>query len=360
MKKNNVLKALALVFLFIGLSSFVFSDILPEAVEYSAPVAVVVVVYRLMGLLSFAYLGLVFVKNKKIWLTPEENYSERRGKLSWRSILVLPVIFLAYYIFHLSMILTENINNKTFDFDYKSLNLELLVAFYLPLVFVILLAIFLVTRLPDKQSSWKVLDFAADIKVENVYMAMLVSLAFIDRMTERLIWDILFSPVHSEAPLDLVYANENILGSDDFLSLFGNMLLVFVVLFVLSFFIVKGIQAFKSNRASFSLALTTSLLLALVFNSLIQAGMSVDEGPMYYGYVVTGISLFQVFVLTLVFMFIYLLINRYMIATAVIMFVFGGFSLGNAMKFSVRHRLRKSMQRKRLLYSIITNSRCAV
>ncbi|WP_251713323.1 LTA synthase family protein [Lactococcus ileimucosae] len=336
MKKNNVLKALALVFLFIGLSSLVFSDILPEAVEYSSPVAVVVVVYRLMGLLSFAYLGLVFVKNKKIWLTPEENYSERRGKLSWRSVLVLPVIFLAYYIFHLSMILTENINNKTFDFDYKSLNLELLVVFYLPLVFVILLAIFLVTRLPDKQSSWKVLDFAADIKVENVYMAVLVSLAFIDRMTERLIWDILFSPVHSEAPLDLVYANENILGSDDFLSLFGNMLLVFVVLCVLSFFIVRGIQAFKSNRASFSLALTTSLLLALVFNSLIQAGMSVDEGPMYYGYVVTGISLFQIFVLTLVFMFIYLLINRYMIATAVIMFVFGGFSLGNAMKFSVR------------------------
>ncbi|HBC89971.1 MAG TPA: hypothetical protein DCZ00_00825, partial [Lactococcus sp.] len=136
--------------------------------------------------------------------------------------------------------------------------------------------------------------------------------------------------------LDLVYADENILGSSDFISLFGNILLVFVILCVLSFFIVKGIQAFKSNSANFPLSLTTSLLLAFVFNSLIQSGMRVDEGPMYYGYVVTGISLFQVFVLTLAFMFLYVLINRYMITTAVIMFIFGGFSLGNAMKFSVR------------------------
>ncbi|MEY8537853.1 LTA synthase family protein [Lactococcus muris] len=336
MKKNNMLKALALMLLFIGLSSLVFSDILPEGVEYSAPVAVVVLVYRLIGLLSFAYLVLVFIKNKKIWLTWEGNYFERGEKLSWRRVSVLPIIFLAYYIFHLSMILTENINNKTFEFDYTSLNLGLLVEFYLPLVFAMLLAISLVARIPDKRSAWKILDVVADIEVEHVYMTVLVSLVFLDSMTERLIWDILFSPVHSEAMLDLVYADENVLGSSDFISLFGNILLVFAILCVLSFFIVKGIQAFKSNSANFPLSLTTSLLLAFVFNSLIQAGMRVDEGPMYYGYVVTGISLFQVFVLTLAFMFLYVLINRYMITTAVIMFIFGGFSLGNAMKFSVR------------------------
>ncbi|HBC89970.1 MAG TPA: hypothetical protein DCZ00_00820, partial [Lactococcus sp.] len=206
MKKNNMLKALALMLLFIGLSSLVFSDILPEGVEYSAPVAVVVLVYRLIGLLSFAYLVLVFIKNKKIWLTWEGNYFERGEKLSWRRVSVLPIIFLAYYIFHLSMILTENINNKTFEFDYTSLNLGLLVEFYLPLVFAMLLAISLVARIPDKRSAWKILDVVADIEVEHVYMTVLVSLVFLDSMTERLIWDILFSPVHSEAMLDLVYA----------------------------------------------------------------------------------------------------------------------------------------------------------
>lgn len=64
--------------------------------------------------------------------------------------------------------------------------------------------------------------------------------------------------------------------------------------------------------------------------------MKVESGPMFYGYVVAGMSLFQILVLTLIFMAIYLLFNRYMIATAVIILVFGSFTVGNAIKFSER------------------------
>ncbi|HFV0323284.1 TPA: LTA synthase family protein, partial [Streptococcus agalactiae] len=98
----------------------------------------------------------------------------------------------------------------------------------------------------------------------------------------------------------------------------------------------KGIQAFKANKVNFSLALTSSLLLAMVFNYFIQASMKVGSGPMFYGYVVAGMSLFQILVLTLIFMAIYLLLNRYMIATAVIILIFGSFTVGNAIKFSER------------------------
>ena len=74
----------------------------------------------------------------------------------------------------------------------------------------------------------------------------------------------------------------------------------------------------------------------MVFNYFIQASMKVESGPMFYGYVVAGMSLFQILVLTLIFMAIYLLLNRYMIATAVIILIFGSFTVGNAIKFSER------------------------
>ncbi|MEG1220467.1 MAG: LTA synthase family protein, partial [Lactococcus sp.] len=182
----------------------------------------------------------------------------------------------------------------------------------------------------------KVSNIAADIKVEHFYMALLTSVAFLDHMTRRVVWNTGFGPVNSAGNLRLVYVANNIVGRDDFLRLFGNFLFAFIVICVLSYFIVKGAQAFKANEVNFSLALTSSLLLALIFNYFIQASMKVESGPMFYGYVVAGMSLFQILVLTLIFMAIYLLFNRYMIATAVIILVFGSFTVGNAIKFSER------------------------
>lgn len=334
MKKNNILMGVAVVALFIGLSGLILANILPEEISYSNPVTLALLAYRFMGFLSFVYLFFVFIKNKNIWLIPGIAQQER--KLHWRSLVGLSFVLLAYYLFHLLMIFTENINNTNFKFDYASLNLKLLVQGYLPLFLALFLAVFLVIRIPDKQSSWRIFDFVAEIKTEHFYMILLASLAFIDHMGHRLIWNTGFGPLHSEAGFRLVYAEADILGRYDFIRLFGNLLFVFIIICLLSFFIVKGVQSFKANKASFSLALTSSIFLALVFNYYIQAAMRVDEGRMYYGYVVIGASLFQILVLTLIFMFIYLLINRYMIASAIIILVFGAFTLGNAMKFSLR------------------------
>ena len=95
------------------------------------------------------------------------------------------------------MILVENINNAAFSIDYISLNLNLLVERYFPLAFVILLAIGLVTHIPDSKKLQKVSNIAADIKVEHFYMALLTSVAFLDNMTRRLVWNTGFGPVNS-------------------------------------------------------------------------------------------------------------------------------------------------------------------
>lgn len=190
--------------------------------------------------------------------------------------------------------------------------------------------------LPEEKIPPKVLSFTAELKMEHFCWAVLTSLAFTDRLVTRLVWNIIFAPVDSTAPLRLIYADRSILGRQDFIQLLGNLVLIFIVIGALSCFIVKGIQALMTNNINFSLALTSSFLMALVFNFLIQASMRVNEGKMYYGHVVTGISLFQILILMLLFMLIYVLVNRYMFATAVIIFVFSAFSFGNAIKFSVR------------------------
>ncbi|MGY0170688.1 LTA synthase family protein [Lactococcus garvieae] len=308
-KKERILQIIAIFSLFIGLSSVNFEHVLPEGVSYSTPVSFLLLAYHIVGFFSLVYLALIFVKNKDIWMMQVEGRSRGENKLlDWKRIIAVPCVLIAYYLFHLSMILVENINNAAFRTDYISLNLNLLVERYFPLACVLLLAIGLVTHIPDNKKLKKVSNIAADIKVEHFYMALLTSVAFLDHMTRRLVWNTGFGPTNSAGNLRLVYAANNIVGRDDFLRLYGNFLFAFIVICVLSYFIVKGVQA----------------------------SMRVEAAPMIYGYVVAGVSLFQILVLTLIFMAIYLLLNRYMIATAVIILVFGSFTVGNAIKFSER------------------------
>ena len=336
MKTNTILKVIAQVALFIGSSSLNFDNILPEQVHYSAPVLWVLMIYRFLGAVSFGYLALILIKNKKLWLIYKENDSSQSKYLNWKNIKPLPFIFLSYYLFHLYMIFMENLNNTHFVIGYRSLNLGLLVEQYFPLVLIILFVLRLVLDLPEGKIPSKLLNVTAELKKEHFYWAVLTALAFTDHLVARLVWNIIFAPVDSTAPLRLIYTDMNILGRQDFIQLLVNLVLIFIVIGTLSYFIVKGIQALTINNINFSVALTSSFLLALVFNFLIQASMRVNEGRMYYGYVVTGINLFQILILMLLFMSIYMVVNRYMIATAIIIFIFGGFSLGNAIKFSVR------------------------
>ena len=127
MEKNTVLKVMTQVALFIALSPLVFDHILPEQVYYSAPVLWVLMIYRYFGAVSFGYLVLIFIKNKKLWLIYKDDYSFQSKSLNWKNIKLLPLICLGYYFFHLYMIFMENVNNTHFVIDYHSLNLGLLV-----------------------------------------------------------------------------------------------------------------------------------------------------------------------------------------------------------------------------------------
>lgn len=72
----------------------------------------------------------------------------------------------------------------------------------------------------------------------------------------------------------------------------------------------------------------------MLTNYLIQDGIT--SGRLANTNIVTGAIAFQVLILMLVDILIYLLINRFVIATVVIIVLFGGFSFANAQKYSQR------------------------
>ncbi|GAB2025136.1 hypothetical protein OfM1_12070 [Lactovum odontotermitis] len=72
------------------------------------------------------------------------------------------------------------------------------------------------------------------------------------------------------------------------------------------------------------------MLLAVIFNYTIQRGSSIPNS------LLTGAVLFQILVLTSIFMLIYAIINRYVISSLLIIVVFSTFSIANAVKFSER------------------------
>lgn len=98
----------------------------------------------------------------------------------------------------------------------------------------------------------------------------------------------------------------------------------------------KGIKDVVARRASVSLAITTSFFLAVVFNYIIQATISTD-GKILGRYIFPGATLYQILVLALINVVFYLIVNRYLIATTILITVGTFLSVANSIKYSMRN-----------------------
>lgn len=332
--KNNFLKLAGLIALFFMLSSLSLVKIIPEVVSTSQPVNIAIMVYRLLGGIGIIYLLLTLFKNNGLWFVHLRN----RKIVEWNKLLLFPIILLAYFIFHLVMILTENISNANFEWTYISLNLNLLVERYLPLALLLIAGIFLLSKIPDRkrEKSWRILEWVPTLKREDIFISLLTCLAFSDYLLRDLIWNTSFGPHNSRGVYQLLYASERILARVDFLRLVGAYLFVFVVIFTISYLIFKGVSGFVKNKNSFALVFTSSIFLAIIFNYLIQASLKSPTFVTFHGTIATGATAFQVVILTLLFMLVYLVINRYIAATALNIVVASLFSVANGIKFSER------------------------
>lgn len=114
-----------------------------------------------------------------------------------------------------------------------------------------------------------------------------------------------------------------------------HLLLLSFFLTLVGLLFVKGQVDVVKNRSSFSLAAFTSISLAILFNTGIQLGLGHGEPLVGYSIFPGGV-IFQILCLSYLFIFLYIIFNRYLFTTILILFGEVLFIVANAIKFSMR------------------------
>ncbi|WP_019768985.1 LTA synthase family protein [Streptococcus sobrinus] len=124
---------------------------------------------------------------------------------------------------------------------------------------------------------------------------------------------------------------------NDYIWALGTDIAICLLLYsLLSYFSAKGLKDAFSRRASISLSVTTSFLLALIFNFILQSTISVD-GKILGRYIFPGAVAYQILVIALVNVIFYMVVNRYLIATTILIALGTTLSVANQIKYSMRN-----------------------
>ena len=109
----------------------------------------------------------------------------------------------------------------------------------------------------------------------------------------------------------------------------------YFVLVIFSYFFVKGLYNIAKCNFDFYSLLSSSFILAIVFNFFIQ--QSVRVGNSFFGVqVFSGAIEFQFWILFVLFLLIYLLMNRYLLSTLTIIIMSSFFVFANTLKIEMR------------------------
>lgn len=122
---------------------------------------------------------------------------------------------------------------------------------------------------------------------------------------------------------------------DFYISLLTQSAWILLLATALVYITYKAIMSLKNNKADGYLVVGSSLLLAVVFNYTLQSAVK-EHLELLERYIFPGGTMYQLLVLTLFFVGVYLLINRYIPATLVIIILGTLVSIANVIKFSMR------------------------
>lgn len=111
---------------------------------------------------------------------------------------------------------------------------------------------------------------------------------------------------------------------------------LFPLLSALGFLYTKGQRDFVKNKSSLSLAFFSSVTTAIVLNYFLQFSLGRTEPFLGIHFTIPDAILFQILVLTAVIFFVYICINRYWIASCLVLLVSVFFVIANFIKFGMR------------------------
>ncbi|HEM5061158.1 TPA: hypothetical protein U1237_002200, partial [Streptococcus suis] len=98
----------------------------------------------------------------------------------------------------------------------------------------------------------------------------------------------------------------------------------------------KAVCDFWENRSSIWTATFTSVFLAVIFNFTLQLGIKGEE-KLLDRYIFQGAVSYQILLLSIIFLLTYVVVNRYISSTFLIIFVFSIISTVNAVKETMRN-----------------------
>ncbi|MGT2865968.1 LTA synthase family protein [Streptococcus fryi] len=124
-------------------------------------------------------------------------------------------------------------------------------------------------------------------------------------------------------------------GQQLFNQLFSLLATLILFLGPICYFLIKSIDSILRNRSHFSLAVTFSLVFAIVFNYTLQMGVQGKE-QLLGKYIFPGAILYQIIFLFIFFLLLYSLINRFLSATLIIIVLGIAASVANVLKVEMR------------------------
>ena len=118
------------------------------------------------------------------------------------------------------------------------------------------------------------------------------------------------------------------------LALYITLLLILYGL--LSFFLIRGFEAIRTNQPNLALAVSSSFFFGLIFNYTLQLGLQKNEALMKM-YIFPAATAYQIILIFLLSLTVYLLVNRYLSATCLIIGFWSIISIINSIKMDMRN-----------------------
>ncbi|HEQ2062011.1 TPA: sulfatase-like hydrolase/transferase [Streptococcus pyogenes] len=232
-------------------------------------------------------------------------------------------IVISYLIVSYWVQITQHLNDKRFDiwsltknqfYQFQALP-SLLIILVMATLIKILVAYFAIEKdrfglLGYQGNTFSVALILAVVPINDIHLLKLISSRFSELVTAG----------NSQIAL---------------LKISGLLIVLLVIFATIIYVVLNALKHLKSNKPSFSVAATTSLFLALVFNYTFQYGVKGDEALLGY-YVFPGATLFQIVAITLVALLAYVITNRYWPTTFFLLILGTIISVVNDLKESMR------------------------
>ena len=113
------------------------------------------------------------------------------------------------------------------------------------------------------------------------------------------------------------------------------ILTLVIIFFFISCYIVKGINELENNKPGFGLVVLTSVVFSILLNYFLQYSIRTDVIVMEK-HIFPGATLFQISIFFAVFLFLYSIINEYLLTTIINVLLIIGISISSYLKYQFR------------------------